>query len=393
MKKALALILVLVMCMGLAACGGGAGSPATASSTPAASGSTNGGIAQGNGKTMLYYCQNIGDFGLNDMGWRAAQAARDKYGYDLTLVEYGADTSQAVNSLADALDTKHYDYVMAMSWYISDTIVENSKDGGEWSDITFILYDTSPTIDLTGIDNIYGVSFAQNEGSFLVAAYSALMTKTGKIGCVINLDSPITNDFGTGWLCGYKYAAKELGLDVDMMYTYMGELTVQGDYESVNVLMDNGCDYVYNVGGSVAMGAMQAADEKGGVEGGKFIIGTDYDQYTYFESVGDVQGYQTMVTSMLKNIEPCVALILENINGEATGINPGNRVYGLADQGTGLAENNWYKENTPQEVQDQIHEIADKIASGELEVASYFDFNTYDAFAAYRDNPDADFAA
>ena len=49
------------------------------------------------------------------MGWRAAQAAGEKYGYDVTLVEYGNDNSQAVNSLVDALETKHYDYVILSS--------------------------------------------------------------------------------------------------------------------------------------------------------------------------------------------------------------------------------------------------------------------------------------
>lgn len=393
MKKALAMVLALVMCLGLVACAGSdSGSPpattkaSTDTKTPAAESS--GRAAEG--KTMLYYTAYIGDFGLADMGWRATQAAQEKYGYDVTLVEYGNDSSQAVNSLIDALDTKHYDYVMAMGWYISDTVIEKSKSG-EWADTTFILYDTAPSTDFSGTNNIYGVSFAQNEGSFLVGIYSALMTKTGKVGCVINMDAPITNDFGTGWLCGVKYAKKILGLNVDSMYSYMGELTVQADYESVNVVMDNGCDYVYNVGASVSLGAMQAADEKGGYENGKFIIGTDYDQYTYFETVGDVQGYKSMVTSMLKNIEPCVALLLQSINGEAASIAPGNHTYGVAEGGTGLAENDWYKQNTPADVQKQITDISAKIASGEIDVVSYFDFPTYDDFATYRDNIDAEF--
>lgn len=393
MKKALAMVLALVMCLGLVACAG-SGSNSTPATTKAST-DTQAPAAEGSGKaaegkTMLYYTAYIGDFGLADMGWRAAQAAQEKYGYDVTLVEYGNDSSQAVNSLIDALDTKHYDYVMAMGWYISDTVIEKSKSG-EWADTTFILYDTAPSTDFSGTNNIYGVSFAQNEGSFLVGIYSALMSKTGKVGCVINLDAPITNDFGTGWLCGVKYAKKTLGLNVDSMYTYMGELTVQGDYESVNIVMDNGCDYVYNVGASVSLGAMQAADEKGGYENGKFIIGTDYDQYTYFETVGDVQGYKSMVTSMLKNIEPCVSLLLQNINGEATGIEPGNHTYGVAEGGTGLAENDWYKQNTPEDVQKQIADISAKIASGEIDVVSYFDFPTYDDFATYRDNIDAEF--
>ncbi len=232
MKKALAMVLALVMCLGLVACAG-SGSNSTPATTKAST-DTQAPAAEGSGKaaegkTMLYYTAYIGDFGLADMGWRAAQAAQEKYGYDVTLVEYGNDSSQAVNSLIDALDTKHYDYVMAMGWYISDTVIEKSKSG-EWADTTFILYDTAPSTDFSGTNNIYGVSFAQNEGSFLVGIYSALMSKTGKVGCVINLDAPITNDFGTGWLCGVKYAKKTLGLNVDSMYTYMGELTVQGDY-------------------------------------------------------------------------------------------------------------------------------------------------------------------
>ena len=224
----------------------------------------------------------------------------------------------------------------------------------------------------------------------LVAVYSALMTQTGKIGICVNLDSPITNDFGAGWLGGYKYAANELGLDVDMMYTYLGELTVQGDYESVNVVMDNDCDFVYNVAASVSLGAMQAAQEKGGAEGGRFIIGSDYDQYNYFKEVGDVEGYESMVTSMLKDSEKAIALLFESINGDNS-IAPGNKIYGIAEGCVGLADNENYQKWTPQEVQDQIAELSEQIVNGEVEVPSYFDFQTYDAFATYRDNPDAPF--
>mgnify|MGYP001133652261 CR=1 FL=1 len=124
MKKALAMVLALVMCLGLVACAGSdSGSPpattkaSTDTKTPAAESS--GRAAEG--KNKVYYTAYIGDFGLADMGWRATQAAQEKYGYDVTLVEYGNDSSQAVNSLIDALDTKHYDYVMAMGWDSSPT--------------------------------------------------------------------------------------------------------------------------------------------------------------------------------------------------------------------------------------------------------------------------------
>ena len=141
MKRLYAVVLALALCLGLAACGTGNPENDTDDSSTSASDSTGTQDSEGSQTestaSVLYFTGFIGDFGLNDMGWNAANAAAEKYGYDLTLVEFGQDTSQAVASLVDALDTKHYDYVICMSWYIGDTIIEKSKSG-EWSDITFI---------------------------------------------------------------------------------------------------------------------------------------------------------------------------------------------------------------------------------------------------------------
>ena len=387
MKKVLALVLALAMSLSLVACGGGDSS--TADGSQAAGGSSAAAEGDYDGK-LLYYCAFIGDFGLGDMGNRASQAACEAYNLEYNLVEYGTDSSVAVNSFRDALETNEYDYVVASSWYISDVMAEISA---QYPDTTFILYDTAPDADFGDGDNVYGITFGQNEGGFLVAVYSALMTKTGKIGCSLRSDTPILNDFGTGWLAGYKYAVKEMGLDVDMMFTYIGEDSVQSTYESCNVLFDNGVDYVWSVAGTNVLGACQAAEEKGGIEEGYAVIGVDYDQWTYFKEVGDAVGYENLVTSMLKNIEPCVALIFESIMSGDGSIKPGNTFYGVATGGTGLAMNENYTENTPQEVQDQITELSEKITSGEIDVPSYFDFESYDAYATYRDNPDADFVA
>lgn len=380
MKKILALILALVLCFSLVACGGG-GTGGGGTDTPAEK------------ESLLYYCAFIGDFGLGDMGHRASMAAAEKYNLDLKIIEYGTDSSVAVNGFLDAIETTHYDYIVASSWYLSDIIAEKAA---EYPDTKFILFDTSPTRDFAGLDNVYGITFGQNEGGFLVAVYSALMTQTGTIGCALRSDTPILNDFGTGWLAGYKYAVKEMGLDVDMTLIYLGEDSVQSTYESCIVLYDNGVDYLWSVAGTNALGACQACEEKGGIENGYAVIGVDYDQYEYFKSKDDatsVIGYENLVTSMLKNIENCVALIFESLMSGDGKIQPGNTFYGVAVGGTGLAMNDNYTSNTPQEVQDTIADLQAKIESGEIKVPSFFDFGDYDAFAAYRDNPEAEFAA
>lgn len=395
MKKVLAFVLAMAMGLSLVACGA-TPAPAASTSTPAsgstpASTSTPAAGGEKAGK-LLYYCAFIGDFGLGDMGNRASLAAAEKYNLEYNLVEYGTDSSVAVNSFLDAMETSKYDYVVASSWYLTDIVLEKAKD---YPDTTFILFDTSPTgaDKFNGIDNVYGITFGQNEGGFLVAVYSALMSKTGKIGCSLRSDTPILNDFGTGWLAGYKYATKEMKKDVKMMFSYIGEDSVQSTYESCNVLFDNGVDYVWSVAGTNVLGACQAAEEKGGVAKGFGVIGVDYDQWSYFKEKGDAVGYNNLITSMLKNIEPCVALIFESVIEGKGDIKPGNTFYGVGVGGTGLAYNENYKANTPQEVQDIIADLEKKIASGEIDVPSYFDFSSYEAYAAYRDNPTADFKA
>lgn len=388
MKKVLAIVLTLVMSFGLVACGGGSssGGASTGGSTAVGTGTTDGSKPK-----ILYYTAYIGDFGLGDMGHRASLAAAEKYDLDFTLIEYGKDNSVAVNSFLDAIESSHYDYIVASSWYINDIVLEKAP---EYPDTTFVLFDTSPTGEFTA-DNVYGITFGQNEGGFLVAVYSSLMSTTKTIGCSLRSDTPILNDFGTGWLAGYKYAVNEMGLDVKMKFSYIGEDSIQSTYESCKVLYDNGVDYLWSVAGTNVIGATQACEEKGGLAKGCAVIGVDYDQYEYFKEVDSstAVGYENLVTSMLKNIEPSVALIFESVIEGKGDIKPGNSFYGVKVGGTGLAYNDNYYENTPQDVQDIIKELEGKIASGEVKVPSYFDFSSYEAYATYRDNPTAPFVA
>lgn len=406
MKKFISMFLTAALALGLVACGGGSPTDSVTSNNEGTNTNTQAPnntsvesddptddeTISSEGKTLLYYTPYIGDFGLGDMGHRASLAAAEKYGLDFTLVEYGTDSSVAVNSFLDAIETNHYDYVIASSWYITDIVIEKSV---EYSDTVFILYDTSPTSDMSDYDNIYGITFGQNEGGFLVGVYSALMTETNKIGVALRGDSPILNDFGTGWLAGYKYAVSDLEQDnVDMMFSYIGEDSVQNTYETCKVLFENGVDYIWSVAGTNNLGAAQAADESGGVEGGATVIGVDYDQWEYFSNLENAEvsavGYDHIVTSMLKNIEPAVALVFESLFGNGD-IEPGNSFYGVAEDGTGLAKNERYYDVTPDDVDEVITELEEKIKNGEIDVPSYFDFETYEAFAAYRDNPDAEF--
>lgn len=338
-------------------------------------------------KKLLFFTAFIGDFGLSDMGYRASQEIAAEYDMEMTLVEYGSyDAALAVNCFWDALESNSYDYFLGPDWYIADIL---NDAAAQYKDTTFILYDTGRDTDYHG-DNIYGVSFAQNESSFVAALLQALSTKTGKIG-VLSSDSPILNDFSTGWLAGARYAKEEMGLNIDYLHAYMPETAMAAVYESMNVLYNNGCDVVWPITAQMMLAAAQAADEHGGIENGYFIMGCDYDQYTYFEGLAaekgasSAVGYENIVTSITKNIAPCAKMIIDGIEGKGTKIETGNKLYGVYENGVGILENDYYLSQIPQETRDTIADVIAKIGKGEIKVPSYFDFASYDDFAAYRD--------
>lgn len=263
-----------------------------------------------------------------------------------------------------------------------------------YPDTTFILYDVGREVKFEG-DNIYAISFAQNEASFLAAILQASMSQKGKIG-VISVDSPILNDFSTGWIAGCKYARDELGIDFEWVHTYVADQSMSGFYEAMNVMYDSGCDAVWPISAQYMLSGAQAAEEHGGIDDGYFVIGCDYDQYTYFQNLadsGDTEtsiGYENILTSITKNIEPCAVAIIESVKGD-NNIETGTQLYGVSSNGVGYVENDNFMENVPEDVQALLKETIDKIGDGEVKVPSYFEFGSYDAFATYRDNADAAF--
>ena len=373
MKKIVALFLVVLMSFALVANTAGVAS------------------AEAKKEKILFFTAFIGDFGLSDMGHRAVQEIAAKYNMDWTLVEYGAyDPALAVNSFWDALETTQYDYFFGPTWFIEDIIDEAAA---KYPQTTFIHYDVGKGIQFKQ-PNVYGITFAQNESAFMAALLQAMMTKVGKIGC-ISSDSPILNDFSTGWLAGCKYAKNVLGLDIKWMHSYMVETSMPAVYEAMNVMYDNGCDAVWPITAQMMLAGAQAAKEHGGMEKGYFIMGCDYDQYSYFKNLAATDaakavGYENILTSITKNIAPASMAIIDSVKGDHS-IPAGNRVWGVFENGVGYLENENFLANVPAEVQAKLKDIIQKIGAGEIKVPSYYDFESYEAFATYRDNDAAEF--
>lgn len=392
MKKILSLMLVLTLVIAVFAGCGNKNNDKTDNGTNTDTNDTNDDKKDdettGEKKKVLdFVVNNLGDFGFGDLGWEATQAVAEKYNLDAKVLEAGVDTSTFVTSLLDAIETGGYSYVISPAWYVTDALLE--KANTDFKDITFVLFDTSPDLDLSAYDNVIGINYQQNEGSFLVGVYSAMMSTTGKVGAIAGSDSPVLNDFVTGYVNGVKWYNDTYGKNVEYVPSYIGALTIQSDYETANVLYDAGVDVLYNIAGSVTLGAAQAAEEHGGFDDGKLVIGVDADQWNVYKNATgtDVEGYMNLSTSMLKKIKETVQWAFDGINDGT--IEYGNHLLGIKDNGVGLAKNDNYKTITPQEVQDEIEKVEAMVTNGEIEIKSYYDFASYEEFVAYRDDQSA----
>lgn len=383
MKKLIAVLMTLTILLALAACGSKAPA-ATPTNAPEASktGETQAAATpadEGSTESIIYLCMNLGDLSFNDLGWKGCQDAAAKYGWNAEVIELGKDTSVYENAFLDAIDSGKYTIVVTQSNYgLSDLCI---KYAPEYKDIKFISFDMGASADISAIDNMFGIAFKQNEGSFLVGALAGKLTKTNKIGVFLFNDVPVGNDFATGYIAGVRHSNPDAEINV----AYGGGTADASKLQEISSAMfDSGVDVIYGVSGSAYPGLAKEATSRGGFEKGIYAIGVDSDMWTVYKASENADIADVIITSMQKKVDEAVVYTLDRyVEGKLPfGVVEG---YGILENGVGMADNEYYRANTPADVLEYMDALSEEVVSGKVEVPSYFDFADYDAFAAWRD--------
>lgn len=374
MKKFASILLVAAMALSLVACGGGDSSTAGGSSA-AAGGSSAAAGGESKGK-IAYVVGNLGDKSFSDSGEAGMNILRSE-GWEVQTVETG-DASKAdkyEDYILDVLD-QGYEYVVASSTYM-EILADLAPD---YPDVKFVGFDDNWEDDRLP-ENMTCIFYAQNEGSYLVGMMAAGMSQTGTVAVDVGVENPVIGDFVTGYINGVLDYNEANGTDVKVVKAAVDSWTEPTKMKTLveDQIRNNNADVFYQVAGGSGDGLFEAcmANE------GTWAIGVDSDQYAQYIDSETPEKAEVILTSMLKEVGNSFVSLFHSIEEGDDSMWGTTTVLGLAEDSVGYVDNEFFQTNVPEELRNQMADAAEKIASGELEVKSYYDFASADEYNAY----------
>jgi len=342
--------LLLAGSMALAAC---------ASDEEPSGGSAGGGssAAEGDLKIGLAYdAIGRGDKSFNDSAYAGVQAAIDEFGGDFTEVTPNEDGSDRAELLAQLAD-EGYNPVIAVGFAYDEVIADVAAD---FPETTFAQVDGSVTLTdgSSKGDNVTGLLFAEEQGSYLAGVAAALKSETKQVGFIGGVETSLIEKFQAGYEAGV--AAVDPSITVNSQYiSPAGDFTGFNDPARAEILAggmyEEGADIIFAAAGGSGTGVFEAA-----VTAGTRAIGVDSDQY---ESIGNPALQPVIMTSMLKRVDLAVTeFISDYVDGAVEGGT--DIVNDLSTEGVGLSTSGGFIDD----IQADIDEYAAQIADGSVEV-------------------------
>jgi len=365
------LLVLVVFAMLAAACGTSAttttAAPATtaATTTTAATGTTTettapaettttaGMMGEGITVGMAYDIGGRGDKSFND----SAAAGLDKAVTDFGIATQELEPSSGGENREEnlrLLSEAGLPLVFAIGFAFADGVTATAPD---YPDTEYAIVDS--VVDLP---NVASLTFAEEQGSFLVGAAAALKSTTGKIGFVGGVEVDLIKKFEAG----YEAGAKAVNPDIEIQVSY---LTQPPDFsgfgdpakgkEAALAMYQQGADVVYHAAGGSGTGVFQAAKEYSeSNDTHVWAIGVDSDQY--LTAGADLQPY--ILTSMLKRVDVAVySTISDFVHGNFT---PGVHVFDLKVDGVGYATSGGFIDD----IVPTLEDYKAKIISGDIVV-------------------------
>ncbi|MDQ3629301.1 MAG: BMP family ABC transporter substrate-binding protein [Actinomycetota bacterium] len=306
---------------------------------------------------LAYDVGGRGDQSFNDSAYAGLEMAVDEL--DATCIEAeagsGEDDVIRANRLRELVDAG-YNPIIGVGFVYSIAVDTVAK---EVPDVDFAVVDGFNPSEDPAPENVAYLSFAANEGSFLVGAAAALTSETGTVGFVGGTNTPLIQAFEAGFNAGVGVVDDSIAIEsqyISQDNPEEGFENPAGGTTAADGMLDAGADVIYHAAGKSGLGVFEAVAAAGE---GQWAIGVDSDQY--LTASPDQQ--EIILTSMLKRIDTGV---FEYVSAFNDGDAPNDYVtYDLASDGVGYSTSG---DHLSEEVIAELESYKEQIVAGDIEV-------------------------
>ena len=371
MKKFLALILALVMALSLVACGGGNTTDDNQNNdTPDDSQNTDAVVnaddiademTSEDGKYEIAFVTDVGQ--LKDKSFN--QGTYD--GVKLYANANGLSYKYYQPANGDqATDDDRYDAMKAAADNGAKIIVcagfmqgnALAKAAAEFTDVSFVFVDGWAMTDADGnpLTNTLGIAFQEEQCGYL-AGYAAVKEGYTKLGFTGGGGgtNPACCRYGYGFVQGASAAAAEMGVKVEMNYSWLYGASFSASTELQTMASgwyENGTEVIFACGGNMFQSVAAAAAANDGA-----VVGVDVDQSSQSE---------TVITSAMKGLSASVQWACGKVyDGSFDEIGGTFVTLGAKDNAVGLPTATW---SLTKWTVDDYNAMLAKMADGSLVV-------------------------
>ncbi len=265
-----------------------------------------------------------GDLSFNDMAWLGGQMVTEKLGAKVDYYYYENIPQAQYYKFLENIVKKGYDIIVVVNFMMADQVAKLSE---KYPNQKFAIIDAV----VPNRPNVLSIIFKENEGSALVGALAAYLTKTNVVGIVLGMDIPPLWKFEIGYKWGVHYVMNQTGKKIKILWEYVGTF---GDpnkgKEAAMLMLQQGADVIYHAAGETGLGVLDAVYEWDIKHMGQHTLAIGVDAPQAWVHPGYI------IASMVKHVDVAVYKAIEEV---ATGTFKGGLlVLGLKEGGVDISK-------------------------------------------------------
>ena len=363
MKKFIATLLALVFMVSLVSCGA---APAEEADTPVEPSNqpeqTSEPAPEEKKLSLCFICEALGDNSFNDASDNSCKAYAEQYGIDYFCTQVGAG-GDVIAAMREAAQNG---YSIVTTMYGAEQIAMLEEEAADYPDTLFYLF--TATSDVDAGDNVVGGFFRSCEAAYMGGLVAGGMSQTKVAAFIGGQESVNLYD----WMVGYVQGVERGGSSP--VYSWINGENPWSDPAKAKELSKSlknnyNADMFWGCAGQSGDGVFQAVIELREAEPDKMFwaLGVDSDQHAIFEANDKEDVAEVILTSCMKNPMGPVGGFIETLlaGGKVQG---GMITCGIKDGACRIADNDFYRANTPAEVQELVDTAKEEVKSGKIEI-------------------------